>query len=216
MQLIEFAPSRAVRFCDIEQRPGHTLRGGNVIRALEDRYSFIQSPRTVEEADPEKGLLFRGGMFGDLNIDRLHFYNNGLLVEAKASTESCVSVIDDVVSWLREEPGLVLTPNDSMPRVFLSQVVVTTEASLARQLAALNGLSADINGFLSGYGQASTPAEVAGITIYTEPGLRPEWQFRFERRMGHPFSENRFFSGAPLTTEDHLVLLERLELAIGS
>jgi hypothetical protein len=44
----------------------------------------------------------------------------------------------------------------------------------------------------------------------TVPPLR-NTRFYIERRLQRPYSENRYESGAPLRTEDHIALLEAIE-----
>lgn len=51
-----------------------------------------------------------------------------------------------------------------------------------------------------------------GISLGTNPELSEKpLLIRFEREVNTVFSENRYFSSAPLETKDHLSLLESLE-----
>jgi hypothetical protein len=59
---------------------------------------------------------------------------------------------------------------------------------------------------------SATSYEAAGIAFATDPkDGAPLINFRFERLVKTPFAENRYFSAAPVQTDDHLKLLENLE-----
>ena len=54
-----------------------------------------------------------------------------------------------------------------------------------------------------------------GIADASQIGLKPS-PFSIERRVNTPFSENTYFSAAPLGTFAHLELLQQFETALGA
>jgi hypothetical protein len=100
-------------------------------------------------------------------------------------------------------------------RVYLSNVVVQFEKDLG-QLDLFVKIENLLNGGKAtspprfqfkrlGFGQGdSSPGNLSIETIEVA-------DFAIERRAGEPYSSNRFYCSAPMQTEEHLSLLEKLE-----
>jgi hypothetical protein len=58
----------------------------------------------------------------------------------------------------------------------------------------------------------------ARLDIQAEKGITangPPPKFILERRAGIPFDKERYYSSAPIKTQDHITLLEEIERSIG-
>ena len=214
MRLHEYETSRIARFYDVTASGGQVIFGARLVRALEERYGFVETPKTVAQYDFQAGVLFLHGLFGgETVIDRVQIYNNGITVDAKADTDVCDAFLADLVEWAHKEGGMNLSPTPQLVPPYSSQVVVEASMSLASTFAALNEHAAYIQKTLSSYGVETPPGEVAGFAIMSDLA-DARWQYRLERRINTEASQNLYFSSAPLKTRDHLSLLAQLEKSL--
>jgi hypothetical protein len=108
------------------------------------------------------------------------------------------------------EVGLVFHPEMVRRKLYVSEMQVRTKRSLkntSRKWQAFSRRLASLTG--SGNDQ---PFELISLSFGSEQAssiLIPA--FQFERQQNIPFSEHRYFTRAPLQTEDHLKLLDEFE-----
>jgi hypothetical protein len=81
----------------------------------------------------------------------------------------------------------------------------------------LNGFALKLTTMVQQYGVTIDPYQVTTILLQTDPGLaqpiKPA-RFIFERRANVPYSGDLFYSEAPVSTEQHMELLEELERSL--
>src|SRR6266851_9266388 len=77
------------------------LRGSPVplIKAVQDRYGFVEVPQKVAELDFNAGVTFLHGYFKDSLITKFQVYNNGLACEAAADNRYCAEFLDEILDW---------------------------------------------------------------------------------------------------------------------
>jgi hypothetical protein len=93
-------------------------------------------------------------------------------------------------------------------KAYVSEVVVTTTLNLA----ALNPKFQQFAALLAEGCGENLDFQPDQIRFGTDIAQSPiSLKFRFERRDGSRFSDNRYFSLAPTTTEKHQQLLDALE-----
>ena len=191
----------------------------DVIRAVVEKYAFVQTPSFVQETISEKGLPFGMGKFltGDkeANIMSLTLYNDAILANCY-STELAQSLLRDLLSWAGETFGLriCILPED---RVRLaSRLMAAFEPSALRNFDAFNEtfqLAAQM--YRQTYGMEREIAMSRFQFDIDRSTLSPSYSylpaFIIERDIEQPFSSNRFWCQAPLHTRDHIRLLETLE-----
>jgi hypothetical protein len=117
-------------------------------------------------------------------------------------------ILADILTHISQTHRLVYTPSMVRRKVHVSEVVVTT----SHNLAFLNPKLQQFCNLLSeacGEGLGFEPDQIGFGTDFerTPNPIR----FRFERREGVAFGDNRYFSLAPTTSEKHQMLLESLE-----
>jgi hypothetical protein len=123
------------------------------------------------------------------------------------------AVIDDAIEWAITSFGL-RRPTTIIPRVYTSWLIVefaSSTSALFRNFATLQKLIADTHEEANG---KRLDFEVAKLSIMSDPKDLPQHtntEYLFDRRAGAAFTENRFFCAAPLRTESHVLLLEKLE-----
>jgi hypothetical protein len=177
------------------------------------RYSFAGFPTKAEDLDAAK-VSFRHGSFGDVGIHVFDIYGDGVVVSAKAPTDVLDKFLEDVVQWMGSAFGAGRVETNTINRNYESNLIVRTDAKVLQALDALRPIQEMVAKAVKDTIGLETAYAPFGLTLATDiseiPGLKPI-PFRMERRIGINFGHNYYFSSAPLRTEDHLKVLERLE-----
>lgn len=215
MELIAVNLARLVAFLEIQ---GFDPRGQTStpagLKRISDRYAFAKTPQTFEEFNFEKGVEFLAGRLGEINIDKLTLFGNGLTIDTRSSSDDCERVLTDLLLAAKETNGITLHPSRQM---HLSNVIFRSSLRLSVMHTALRLVADRV---------AASVSEDYHQEVYFEPslvwtadasriGLKPS-PFTIERRANVPFSENTYFSAAPLGTSEHLALLQEFENVLGS
>lgn len=141
-------------------------------------------------------------------IDLL-IYRDGIVADTRSSTTDSHAFIADLLTWATKELGLVPYEGIVRNKYSLSDVHVSSEHSLALLNPKLVAFAKAITG------SARIPGadfELGAIGFWADQNLPYQpVPFRFERVQAVSFSENRYYSSAPLETDAHLSLLDKLE-----
>jgi hypothetical protein len=214
VKLEQIILGRAIRIIRINSRPLYML---DAIKPLVDQYKFLKVPQTLEEYDGTKGITFRHGKFNangrDIVIDSFQVFNNGLLVDTREDTEDADRFIDDVIGWGVKTFGFVV-PEQSVERVYLSNLEISLIKPLSTYIPIAQQLSGDISHHLTEYGLKHEPFETVVFTLnFDRTGLPNSFltNFTLQRLDGAPFSSGLYFSSAPLKTKDHIALLQKMD-----
>lgn len=181
-----------------------------VIPLLINSYKFKTFPSQTDIPNFNEGIKFEEGEFrneeGDIIGMNFTVYGDGLLAESRSSTEDTDDFLEDVMMEVSEESGLPDYEEIIKRKSYLSQLYVTTDKSLEL----INPKLKELSQYLSA--NLSHPFETGGIHIWADQmtTIKPA-PFIFERAINVPFSEKRYFSSAPLPTDQHLELLNKLE-----
>jgi hypothetical protein len=180
---------------------------------LKDRYEFQTAPASVTDLDDTKGLAFKRGSFslgGDTLVVELTLYNDGVIANTFASTNATDLFLEDVFSESAVEFDLKPVVDEIVRvKAYLSELTVRMKpvfpklnpklAALASRLSAMKG----------------TVFEPGGISFWADTSATAQKPsaFSIERKLHAPFGENRFYSRAPIQTDQHLELLKEFEEA---
>jgi hypothetical protein len=219
MKLLSVKGARAIwlfPLADLNPRGKASERNG--LLEIGKRYQFATSPSPADLVMArEKNLPIRymSGTFlppkkDAISID-LQIYRDGIVADSRSSTADSTAFIEDLLTWACKEFGLLPHERVVKHKLAVSEVYVSTE----RSLSLINPKLAAFSKFLTSKTQAHAGAqfEVGSIGFWadqTEVPTKPV-HFRFERAEGVSFAENRYYSIAPLDTDEHLELLDRLE-----
>jgi hypothetical protein len=216
MDLLKVHAANSVRFLAVidETKPERSLLP--IVKALEERYLFLQVPRTIAEYNLESGVTFLSGVFRGRNtIDKFQVYARGIICETREETDISDEFLDDVLNWAEADLKLEVPDRASMARAYFSQIEIRFSTSLSNSLNMFSGVGQSISNMVQSY-RASVvpPLEASSIKLYMDTsamtGPAP-FEFLFERRANTSYSENIYFSAAPLRTKDHLQILQELE-----
>ncbi len=187
-----------------------------LIPFLIETYKFKNYPTITDNTDISNGYNFQFGDFyieGDLPIEvGLSIYNDGMTADASSSTIHSDAFLEDVLTRIAEIFKLAFYEPIFRRKLYLSQLYVHTE----NQIGLLNPKLNQISEYLSSnIEQDDCFFEAGGITFWPDQTKKMvPTPFTFERALGVPFSENRYYSSAPLQTDQHFELLEKLEMLL--
>lgn len=219
MKLIQCLASQAIRLIDASaKRTGGGLPAPKLARALEEKYGFFQGPRVIEDYDLTKGVVFLHCEYQGKVIDKLSLFNDGIVCDAKASTEFSDAFIDDVLETLRTVAGLDTEAGKTLIQIYMSRIEVQADLDLGKSFSLFSKFGRDVAASIRSYGQKVNDYVPTGLSFHFDwpnpKEARPP-ALTFERREGVAYSENVYFSSAPLRTDDHLNHLIELERAFG-
>ena len=225
MRLINTEIGRVVRLIPMEEiRPLGWVHPPSAFKMLAERYSFGYSPAmrgTWEEAQKD-GLKFQLGkqVHGNrtINVTDLTLYTDGIVVSA-ASTDDAELFLDDLMAWAKEVFGFKDIDRTNTKTLYLSNLIVELESSTDSLLKKFTLLSESLGKLLLTTYGLDAVVQVCGLGLHFDRTITiPAWQtltqFSLDRRINQPYSQNRFFSAAPLRTKDHLAFLETIEATL--
>jgi hypothetical protein len=225
MEFHSYLNNQAIRIFPASTDPQNsigTLQRSPVplFREFQDRYGFVQIPRSAEDLNLQTGVTFGHGYFKGRIITKFQAYNNGVLCEALDTTDFCDEIIDDVFSWI---PKYFLSAGvkiEVVYRAYLSQMQVKLLPKSIVAFDKFQFVGELLNSFRTKYGQtAGARYETLGLKMNIDPSDQTTIKtpdFIFERRTSEPFENGLFFASAPVTTADHWEILRKLEAALGS
>lgn len=211
MNLLTIAGARSIWLFQIyDWNP----RGRSLIpiySSLVEKYNFQKYPK-LNEIDWQKGVKFEDGVFvnkaGEQLAINLTVYNDGVVADTRSSTIDSDYFLEEMLGYFTTAFGFPDYQLVLRKKAYASEMVVRLERptdsinpklrAFADRLSAL--LPNDNIPFRAAINLASDP-ERAGTAL----------SFRLEPAAGFPFSENRYYSLAPLPTDVHLSVLQEFE-----
>lgn len=185
----------------------------DLVKALVDRYSFKKFPQSVEELDESKGVEFHYGVAGSSSIEKFVVWDSLLVIETRAGTDASKAILLEMLEWGAEKFGLNYHSGMIKHFAYISDVSFYSDVPLLRLNDPVTNLATKVSQELAGIWQEPIQYEPVNVQVGHDPtsrkyGIAP---FSISRRAEAKFSENKYFSEAPLPTETHLALLEQYE-----
>jgi hypothetical protein len=185
----------------------------DLTRGLVDRYEFMKAPQTLDEWAKEGGK-FLNGRHGNIIISQFLVLSKAIGVDTRTNTGDSETVLRDALMWASDSHGLNLRLNPAR-MVFVSQITFVSDISLNWLHPSLKMLADRAGRFASpvapgaAYETTSVMVKVDDSNLKAAPGT-----LTIERRLEVPFSENTYFSQAPMPTSEHQKALEDFESAL--
>lgn len=188
----------------------------DLIKALVQRYEFQKSPQTLEELDIKKGIEFFSGRSGEQPIQKFSIWNSVLVVETVSNTDQSKAIIEDILVWASEAFGLAYAPSSISRYAYVSDVSFYSDAPLLNLSPAVTALNNTLSREMSEIWQEPLHYQTLSVRFGHDPVSRAFniAPFSIERKGDAKFSENKYFSEAPLPTHVHLGLLEQFEKVV--
>ncbi len=216
MELLNVVTARAVWLFDVnELNPRGKSFFSELLDWLKDEYHFEVSPSSVTDLDKDtKALSFLRGSFqaGDeIFVDvNLKIYTDGLVADTWSSTRHSEAFLADALKSASEEFHLAYKPEAVRMKNYLSEINVYSEMNLATVNPKLAEFSERISRLVN------HEFEFAGLAFWPRQQTFPPRDiasFNLERKLKTDRDEHKYFSRAPIHTDDHLHLLEEIEQA---
>jgi hypothetical protein len=204
-----------------EVRPVHGMGPAMLAAAITERFGFQVRPTIPLVPDSNARFLDGVATIGEgiIAIQKFESYTDGFGVDC-ANTEDASLVADELIKWAQTSLGF---RDFSRPpkTIFQSQVVVEFSPEFENIFKAWDKLQLLLTGPAQTRYGFDKNINVQRIqwrgdphTIVNNTLVSDYW---IERKMGEPFSSNRWHCAGPLPTDEWIALLEGIErLAIAS
>jgi hypothetical protein len=202
----------------------------NLIAQIQARYRFAGRPAVAAVAQPNlqttPTFQFQSGLFqsddGVLPVGQMIYGGDSFMVVSQR-TEQSDKIMDDLIGLLDGPLGFRVGKSAGH-RYNVSNIVVQFGSSFEDKILKLR-LIAEIVGKAVSKGKtlpgpvglnrlSFTPETWNTGVVQLTADTADQADFVIERRVGRPYEDNWYFSGAPLSTSDHLKTLESIETAL--
>ena len=214
MQLTAVTLARVAAFIEtFDLNPRGRVHFPDLVAGLVETYGFLKYPQKFEDFDETKGVLFDGGKAGDISGLRFQVFTNLIVAESGSSTDESERILEEVFLWMAKKFGLNYAPGMIKRKAYVSQLTFHSEVALNALHPALAKLSDRVTNLIPKFiGQSlkyeTTTFSLSYDLLTSKLAIAP---FTIERRTDTPFSENKYFSTAPLPTDKHITLLKEFE-----
>jgi hypothetical protein len=215
MELAAIHLARAMAFMEpIDLNPRGKVFYPDLVKALVARYNFQKFPQKPEEFDETKGVIFSTGKFGETVIEQLVIYTYGILVDTRISTQESKRLLEEAIQWASKEIGLTYKPVQRWQ--YASQITFHSKVDLTSVHPAMQRLADSVTKNVTEIIKENLKYELTVLSVDFDQLERkhPVGRFSIQRRDNIPFSENKYFSDAPLPTDVHMKLLEQFEAGL--
>ena len=190
----------------------------DLYQLISERYGFVKQSDMAKVL--EAGAKFEQGRLKvgekNINIMDLTIFNDGIVINGR-NTVDASAVMDDLLVWGKQAFGL-REPETKITRRYISHVVVDFNKPIDNALRGFGAIRRTLSDSYKQVYGADVNYDLFRVSLTVDPQTIPPQtftEFAIERRVGVPYSKNRFFSVAPLTTQAHLALLEVVEREFG-
>jgi len=217
MKVINVAGARSVWLFDINDL---NPRGKDImpelLEWLKDNYHFDKAPASIDQLDEKtKALKFERGRFQikeEIYITiGLEIYKDGIVAFSNSSTRDSEAFAEDLLSFTSKEFSLPYDSEIIKAKMQTSELIVRLDSPLSNINPQLANFAAKIT---STCGYSDVPRfELSGIGFGNDP-LRSRLKlagFLVERQHNTEYAQSRFYSKAPVHTDQHEELLVEFE-----
>ena len=217
MKLLSISNAKSIWLFSTNDLNPRGMRIDGLLDGLRERYKFQIMPTPVqlhEFVTKREAVQLSMGAFdwsGGAAAIALTYYSDGLMVETRAGTQAGDEYLSDLLGWLKATYGMTDASLLPIRKIYASEMYV----SMAKNLTMIHP---KLKGFAENFGSKvfwpnpSLAFDVTGISFGADPISKAQHPpFKLERDIQAPFEHNRYFSSAPLPTDEHLTLLEQLE-----
>lgn len=214
MQLSAVLLARAIGFVETSDlNPRGRVFFPAIVPLIVERFSFQKYPSKPDDFDESKGVNFEAGYAFETSIDKLTVWANGIGVDVRSSTADAKKLLEQTLVWLKEETGLRYESGMLKRWAFLSQITFYSRANFNAINPAISRLASRLSAEVSTERGERFDFQFGGFSLAFDRSVKqaPVANLLIQPRADTPFSEGKYFSEAPLSTESHIKLIEDFE-----
>jgi len=214
MQLAAVTLARVLAYIETaDLNPHGRVFFPELIRKLVERFEFQKFPTTFEQTDEDKGVEFFEGRWNGVTVDKLAIFRAALVLDTSASTSDSERIINESLTWAAQECGINYKPGMIKRKQYLSDLTFYSDVRLLDAHAAMVKLQQGITEAASAAFGQPLNYNLTHFGLDFDKTVTPlvAAAFSIQRRGNALFSENKYFSEAPLPTGIHIELLEQFE-----
>jgi len=218
MQLSSIIMSRVIGIAALgETNPFGRIFLPDLIPHLVAKYRFQKYPSSIADIKASEGTVFEMGYAEECGtISKLVAYNDGLTIETRAHSGNATSALIGIYEWLAKEHGITYGPNTVKRWLYVTDLLFYSEADLTSLNPALQPVCDAMSAYNCSIGREGIEFRASRIAIDYDHSVFefPQTQFLIERDKTARFSEGKYFSESPFPSEQHIKILEALEMGI--
>lgn len=193
----------------------------DTVKKLKERYNFVKVPASFEELypiNPNQGIQFLHGNLprdgkAPIFIEMLQLLPNLIIARTQSSTDDAEEFLNEYINNANKDRAETIRTFGAP--LYSSEIEFQFDKDLDFFAPKLGEAARQMDALVSRYGSSAPPHyRVVSILVnfdVTGLGGAVPGFCKIERRAGVPFSEQIFFSVAPLKTRDHEELLKSLD-----
>lgn len=213
MQIASVILARVLAYIErFDLDPHGKVSIADLIKAIGDRYKFQRLPKR-EEWEKE-GLIFEDGKIGNKVIKKLTIYDILILLETRSNTSDSKQLIEEMLEWGTAKFGLNYKPGSIKRFAYVSDLTFYSDIPLLDLACSpLSNVAAKVSAAVSKIWDDAIEYRAVTIAAGHDPQTRQFAiaPFSISRRAEASFSENKYYSEAPLPTDMHVKFLEEFE-----
>jgi hypothetical protein len=185
----------------------------DTIKQIQQRYGFLQVPK-IGDAEEQKGLELKTGKLGNKVIDSLKIFPNLFVLETHSNTTDSRIVLEEMFDWAKRELGITYEPSMVLRWGYVSILTFYSDHNLIELASSPAAkLAAKMSKAVSEIWEEPFVFEARSLSIGHDPLTHKNGiaSLLITPRADIPFSENKFYSEAPLPTDMHIKFLEEFE-----
>jgi len=214
MELLAVRTARFIAAISTEElNPRGLVVYPSLIEGLVDRYNFDTYPSGDDELDEMAGVVFENGNWNGTLISKVTIFSNGIVIDTRSSTRDSEAIFNEAMQWVSESIGLTYRPSMVTSKLYVSELIVRTKAILNNLNPALQSFSENLSKSINAHTRLNAKYGLSGLIFHFDTStikVAPP-PFTIEPLGEVVYSENKYYSTAPMPTEEHLEFLEELE-----
>lgn len=209
--------SRVLAFVDLNDlAPYGSVSLAKITPKIVERLEFSLFPKTLEQFDESKGIVFEDGLWNGIPIQQMTIYNNGIMMDTRKGTDVSLRVVNEIFDWAVIEFGLVIPEYGIHTTRYLNKFTFFSDALVSFGGSPIQHLAESLSHHIAEITGQSRRYEAIRIDIdFDRSELKiPIAPLTIQRRITSPFEQNKFYTEAPLPTDVHIALVEQFETDI--
>lgn len=185
----------------------------SLIDGLTEKYGFLVSPGEDDVFDEEKGITFEDGAWNNIAIDKITIFSDGIVLDTRSSTKDSEAIFNEALEWASASYGLTYVPEMVSRRRYISEIIFRSSVGLNHLNPDIEGFNSKVSTTLNKFTDLDVKFELSSIGFHYDTS---EVKFavaplKIERLENSGYSENKYYSVAPLPTEEHLGVVKEFE-----